>query len=78
MVGFLLRSLRVPQPILSLVHPQTGATVKCAGAGIMAGYVDGLMEECSQGYERQGYMPMNKPSPQQRTDLERRGLLLKE
>lgn len=65
---------------LTLVHPQSGATVKCAatGSGIMAGWVEGLMEECAQGYEKQGYVPVNKLTPQQRADLERRGLLPQE
>ena len=62
---------------LTLVHPQSGATVKCAatGSGIVAGWVEGLMEECAQGYKKQGYLPVSELTPQQRADLERRGLL---
>lgn len=62
-----------------LVHPQSGATVRCgaAGAGIMAGSADSLVEECLKKYERQGYVDMEHLTPEQRADLERRGLLPK-
>ena len=64
---------------IMLVHPQTGATIKCgaAGAGIMAGAATALVEECSKRYESQGYVDVEKLTPQQRGDLERRGVLPK-
>jgi hypothetical protein len=62
-----------------LVHPQSGATIKCgaAGAGIMAGAAAAMVEECSKKYESQGYVDVEKLTPQQRGDLERRGVLPK-
>ena len=62
-----------------LVHPQSGATIKCgaAGAGVIAGAAQSLVEECSKRYESQGYVDVEKLTPQQRVDLERRGVLPK-
>ena len=62
-----------------LVHPQSGATMKCgaAGVGIMAGAAEGFVEECLKRYESQGYVAMEKLTPEQRADLEKRGLLPK-
>ncbi len=60
-----------------LVHPQSGATARCAaaGVGIMAGSAEGFVEECLRQYESQGYLVEEKLTPEQRADLERRGLL---
>jgi len=62
-----------------LVHPQSGATVRCgaAGAGLMAGFADGFVEECLRSYGGKGYVSVEKLTPEQRADLERRGLLPK-
>ena len=62
-----------------LVHPQSGATIKCGatGTGMMAGAAQSLVEECSKRYESQGYVDVEKLTPQQRVDLERRGVLPK-
>jgi len=62
-----------------LVHPQSGSTMKCGAAsvGFMAGVADGFVEECLRSYERQGYVPVEKLTPEQRADLERRGVLPK-
>ncbi len=62
-----------------LVHPQSGSTVKCgaAGAGIMAGAADSLVEECLKKYGSQGYLSVEELTPAQRADLERRGVLPK-
>ena len=62
-----------------LVHPQSGSTVRCgaAGAGIMAGGVDSFVEECLKRYETQGYVDVERLTPEQRTDLQNRGVLPK-
>lgn len=62
-----------------LVHPQSGATARCgaAGAGIMAGGADSFVEECLSKYESQGYVDVERLTPGQRADLERRGVLPK-
>ena len=60
-----------------LVQPQSGATVKCGatGAGLMAGAVGGMVDECQKKYESEGYVTVEKLTPVQRADLERRGVL---
>lgn len=62
-----------------LVHPQSGATARCgaAGVGIMAGGAVSIVEECLRKYESQGYVDMEQLTPEQRADLERRGVLPK-
>ena len=62
-----------------LVHPQSGSTMKCGAAsvGFMAGVADGFVEECLRSYEHQGYVRVEKLTPEQRADLERRGVLPK-
>ncbi len=62
-----------------LVHPQSGSTVRCgaAGVGIMASGTDSFVEECLSKYESQGYLAVEKLTPEQRTDLESRGVLPK-
>lgn len=62
-----------------LVHPQNGATATCGaqGAGIMAGGVEGVVQECLRKYEGQGYVPVEKLTADERANLERRGFLPK-
>ena len=60
-----------------LVQPRTGATIKCgaAGAGLMYGAAAGIVEECVRNSARDGYVPVEKLTPGERADLERRGVL---
>ena len=62
-----------------LIHPESGATATCgaAGVGIMAATAEGIVEECLRNYGGQGYVPVEKLAPDQRADLERRGVLPK-
>ena len=62
---------------ITLVQPQSGATVKCgaAGMGIMAGSAEGFVEDCIRSYEGKGYVAVDKLTPEQRSDLEQRGIL---
>lgn len=62
-----------------LVHPQSGSTVRCGaeGSGSMAGMVETFVDECLKKYEGQGYVVVERLTPEQRADLERRGLLPK-
>ena len=64
---------------VKLIHPQSGATARCGaeGVGIMAGGAGSFVEECLRRYEGQGYVAEDKLTPEQRADLERRGLLPK-
>jgi hypothetical protein len=62
-----------------MVHPQSGATVKCAasGVGFMAAQAGRMVEQCIKSYEARGYKAIETLTPEQRADLERRGLLPK-
>lgn len=62
-----------------LIHPQSGATVRCgaAGVGIMASSAESMVEECLKSYESQGYVAVEELTREQRADLEKRGLLPK-
>jgi hypothetical protein len=62
-----------------LVHPQSGATVHCnaSGTGLMSGFAEGFAEECVRKYEKEGYLSTDKLTPEQRVDLEKRGILPK-
>lgn len=64
---------------VTLVHPQSGSTMRCGAAGIgtMGGVMNRFVERCIRSYERQGYVPVEKLTPDQRADLERRGILPK-
>jgi hypothetical protein len=43
----------------------------------MAAAAEGIVEECLRGYGGKGYVPVEKLTPEQRADLERRGVLPK-
>lgn len=62
-----------------LVHPPSGSTVRCgaAGVGFMAGSVAGYVSDCLNRYEKLGYVQVDKLTPEQRADLEQRGILPK-
>ena len=65
---------------VALIHPQSGATMSCSatGSGLVAGFAEGFVEECLRNYKSKGYVPVDELSPQQRSDLEKRGVLPKE
>jgi hypothetical protein len=60
-----------------LVNPRTGASVKCAaeGSGIMAPAATGMVDDCVRRYGPDGYVPVDRLTPGERADLERRGVL---
>jgi hypothetical protein len=62
---------------VTLVHPQTGATVECtaSGSGLAAAAVQQNIEDCTRQNENRGYVPLERLTPEQRDDLQRRGLL---
>lgn len=59
-----------------LVNPRTGASVKCAasGSGIMAPAATGMVDDCIRRYGPD-YVPVERLTPEERIDLERRGVL---
>jgi len=58
-----------------LANPRTGATVRCGGAGwgIFAPAASGMVDECMRRYP--DYVPVDRLTPAERSDLERRGAL---
>jgi hypothetical protein len=65
---------------VALINPKNGATAKCSamGAGIGAAWVQSYIGKCIREYESTGYVKMDELTAEQRADLERRGLLLRE
>jgi hypothetical protein len=77
--GFVLSFLAVSACVsqtVKLVHPQSGASAKCdaSGFGYMSVAVESAVKECVRRIEKDGYVPIEKLTPEQRADLERRGL----
>ena len=64
---------------VKLVHPQSGATMECSGSGFALGsaWVQSYLDDCIRRGESRGFAQLNKLTPEQRLDLESRGLLPK-
>jgi hypothetical protein len=64
---------------VKFIHPQSGATAECSasGIGIGASFSEGFVSGCGRSYEDRGYVRLEQLTPEQRADLERRGLLPK-
>lgn len=64
---------------VKLVQPQTGATAECSasGFGFSAAWVEETLSGCSRPYESHGYVRLDRLTPEQRAELDRRGLLPK-
>lgn len=62
---------------IKLIHPQSGATAECSGSGFAIGtsIADGMVGGCARAYEERGYVALDRLRPEERADLERRGLL---
>ena len=62
---------------VAFINPQNGATLECSGAGFGLGsaWVKGHIDECARRSEARGYVAVDRLTPQQRLDLEKRGLL---
>jgi hypothetical protein len=64
---------------MTLVDPQSGATAECSGSGIgfAALGLQGYIDDCVRRAETRGYVPLDKLTAEQRSDLEKRGMLPK-
>lgn len=64
---------------VKFIHPQSGATAECSasGFGIGASFSESAVTGCGRAYEERGYVKVEQLTPDQRSDLERRGLLPK-
>jgi hypothetical protein len=61
------------------IHPQSGATLECSGSGFGLGtaWIQGYIDDCIRRSESRGFVALDKLTPEQRLDLESRGVLPK-
>jgi hypothetical protein len=64
---------------VNLINPQSGATLECSGSGygLATAWLQGYIDDCIRRSETRGYVPLDKLTPEERVDLERRGVLPK-
>ena len=62
---------------VTFINPRNGATLECSGAGFGLGsaWVKGHIDDCARRSEARGYVSVDQLTPEQRLDLEKRGLL---
>ena len=65
---------------VKMIQPQTGATAECSGSSFGFGplFTESFADSCTRVYENRGYVVRERLTPQERADLERRGLLPKD
>jgi hypothetical protein len=65
---------------VKMIQPQTGATAECSGSSVGFGqlFTESFADSCTRVYENRGYVALERLTPQERADLERRGLLPKD
>jgi hypothetical protein len=64
---------------VKMIQPQTGATAECSGSTISIGslFSENFVDGCARFYENRGYVALQRLTPEERANLERRGLLPK-
>jgi hypothetical protein len=65
---------------VKMIQPQSGATAECSGAsfGIAPLFAESFVDSCARVYENRGYVALQRLTPEERANLERRGLLPKD
>ena len=78
-LSFLLLASCASQTV-KMIHPQTGATANCSGssAGIGPLFSESFVDSCARVFQDRGFVPMERLTPEERENLERRGLLPKD
>lgn len=78
-VGLLALSACTSQTV-KMIQPQTGATAECSGSsyGIGPLFSESVVDSCARLYENRGYVVLQRLTPEQRANLEKRGLLPKD
>jgi hypothetical protein len=63
-----------------MIHPQTGATAECSGSSVGIGslFSENSVDGCARVYENRGYVTVQRLTPEERANLQRRGLLPKD
>ena len=63
-----------------MIHPETGATADCSGSSVGIGplFSESFVESCARVFQDRGYIPVERLTPEERANLERRGLLPKD
>lgn len=65
---------------VKMIQPQTGATAECSGSSVGIGplFSESFTDSCARVYENRGYVALERLTPEERSSLERRGLLPKD
>jgi hypothetical protein len=81
-VSLLVLSACASQTV-KMIQPQTGATAECSGASFGIGplFSESFVDGCARIYENRGYVAvqrLRRLTPEERANLQRRGLLPKD
>lgn len=62
-----------------MIQPETGATAECSGSSYGFGplFSESFVDSCARVYQNRGYVALERLTPEERANLERRGLLPK-
>ena len=65
---------------VKMIQPQTGATAECSGSSVGIGplFSESFVDGCARAYENRGDVALQRLTPEERANLERRGLLPKD
>jgi hypothetical protein len=65
---------------VKMIQPQTGTTAECSGSSFAIGtlFSESFVDGCVRVYENRGYVALPRLTPEERANLERRGLLPKD
>jgi hypothetical protein len=78
-VSLLVVSACMSQTV-KMIQPQTGTTAECSSSSMGIGplFSESFVDSCARVYKDRGYVPVERLTPDQRADLQRRGLLPKD
>jgi hypothetical protein len=65
---------------VKMIQPQTGATAECSGSSVGFGqlFTESFTDSCTRVYENRGYVALERLTPEERANLQQRGLLPKD
>ena len=65
---------------VKMIQPQSGAIAECSGSSYGFGplFTESVVDSCTRVYENRGYVALQRLTPEERANLERRGLLPKD